>query len=52
MKNIRGKRQPILFVATAVAFSLVVFSSGSSSKVLPDTPGAKYHGEETIRVFT
>ncbi|WP_273707345.1 hypothetical protein [Leuconostoc mesenteroides] len=36
MKNIRGKRQPMLFVATAVAFSLVVFSSGSSSKVLVD----------------
>ncbi|WP_273712150.1 hypothetical protein [Leuconostoc mesenteroides] len=50
MKNIRGKRQPLLFVATAVAFSLVVFNGGSSSKVLADTPGAKYQVGNTIRI--
>lgn len=50
MKNIRGKRQPLLFVATAVAFSLVVFNGGSSSKVLADTSGAKYQVGNTIRI--
>lgn len=50
MKNIRGKRQPVLFVATAVAFSVVVVSGGFSSKVHADTSRAKYQVGNTIRI--
>lgn len=50
MKNIRGERQPVLFVATAVAFSVVVVSGGFSSKLLADTSRAKYQVGNTIRI--
>lgn len=40
----------MLFVATAVVFSVVVVSGGFSSKVLADTSRAKYQVGNTIRI--